>query len=139
MKFLLLDFGSTQVRLALRRGKTAEAIATAAPFESIIQRWGHEVFFDCPIHVPMDANAQDVVQAGDIAYWTDGSCIAIGFGPTPLSHHGEIRLASPCNIWADAIDDVSQLKNIAPGSRVRVRCESSEKPETAWDDELRVS
>lgn len=139
MKFLVLDFGSTQLRLALRRSKTADAIVAAVPFESIIQCWGHEIFFDCPIHVPMDASAKDVVQAGDIAYWTDGSCIAIGFGPTPLSHHGEIRLASPCNIWADAIDDVSQLQNITPGSRVRVMCETSREREAVFDTELRVS
>lgn len=138
MKFLVLNFGTTQLRLALRRCKTAEAIAAATPFESTVQMWGKEVFFDCPIHVPMEANARDVVQAGDIAYWTDGSCIAIGFGPTPLSHHGEIRLASPCNIWADAIDDVVQLQRLSPGTKVRVECEHGQEQQRELTSELRA-
>ena len=40
-----------------------------------------------------------------------------GFGPTPISAPGEIRLASPCNIWAKAAGDVRCLSAIAAGTR----------------------
>jgi uncharacterized protein len=60
------------------------------------------------------------MQAGEIAYWPDGAAIAIGFGRTPISQAGEIRLASPSNVWARAIGDVRVLKSVRAGSRVRI-------------------
>jgi hypothetical protein len=61
-----------------------------------------------------------VVRAGEIAFWPDGNAIAIGFGPTPVSKKGEIRMASPCNIWALALDDVASLKAVHAGEDVAV-------------------
>ncbi len=64
------------------------------------------------------AGARSIVKAGEIAYWPDGDAIAIGFGPTPISAPGEIRLASPCNIWAKALSDVKILTNVKAGTTV---------------------
>ena len=56
-----------------------------------------------------------MVTPGEIAYWPDGPCIAIGFGRTPISRGDECRLASPCNIFAKAIDDVKALSRVRAG------------------------
>ena len=72
------------------------------------------------ISAEREAGAREIIRAGEIAFWPDGDAIAIGFGPTPLSRDGEIRLASPCNIWALALDDVRQLKSVYAGERIAV-------------------
>jgi hypothetical protein len=98
---------------------TALAILAALPQEARVNTWGDELYFDSGVDMPREKNARALMTAGEIAYWPDGSAIAIGFGPTPISAPGEIRLASPCNIWAKAIGDVRKLKTVKPGSRVR--------------------
>jgi hypothetical protein len=61
-----------------------------------------------------------VVEAGELAFWVEGNCIAIGYGKTPVSQGNEIRLAARTNIWADAINDVKQLAGVKAGDEVRV-------------------
>ena len=70
--------------------------------------------------VAQEADAKALVQAGELAYWPDGEAIAIGFGPTPISQGEEIRLASPCNIWGCALDDVNALSAVRNGANVTV-------------------
>ena len=57
---------------------------------------------------------------GEIAYWTGGSAIAIGYGRTPVSRGDEIRLVSAVNVWADAVGDPADLRDVRDGDPVWV-------------------
>ena len=109
-----------EIRAQLRNTPTAKKLADALPIHSDAQTWGKEVYFSVPVTSELENNAKSVVEAGEIAFWVEGHCVAIGFGPTPISHGEEIRLAAETNIFADALDDVTQLKSILPGAAVSV-------------------
>jgi uncharacterized protein len=120
MRKIKFEFGLLTFEAELLRTPTADAIWNRLPITGDVSRWGEEVYFEIPVAVKREPDARAVVEAGEIAYWPDGAAIAIGFGRTPISAPGEIRLASPCNIWAKAIGDVKRLASVSAGTRVAV-------------------
>jgi uncharacterized protein len=99
---------------------TADAIYAKLPFTSTASTWGDEVYFSTPVHVRKEADAKDVVEAGELAFWVEGDSIAIGFGPTPVSRGKEIRLAARTNIWGKALGSVIPLRQVKDGDPISV-------------------
>lgn len=121
MRQVLIRAGHVAVRARLLETPTAERIWAALPIHACAQTWGAEVYFPAPVSSQREPGAREVITAGEIAYWPDGDAIAIGFGPTPVSRtKSEIRLASPCNVWAQALDDVRQFKCVHPGEQISI-------------------
>jgi uncharacterized protein len=120
MARIRFDFESLALDAELLDTPTAAAVAAALPITSSVLTWGEEVYFEVPVDVAREKDARAVVVPGEIAYWPDGHCIAIGFGRTPISQGDETRLASPCNIFAKALADVKILRAVKAGTRVKV-------------------
>lgn len=120
MRQIRITVGDVVLLVDLLETPTAQAIHAALPLESRAQIWGDEVYFTIPVDQPREPDARDIVQAGEIAYWVEGRCIAIGFGRTPISRGNEIRLAARTNIWARSRDDVKRLRTVKDGDPVRV-------------------
>ena len=121
MARLRFDFGTLTLDAELLETPTGRAVAAALPVSSSALTWGEEVYFEVPVQVPAEADARAVVTPGEIAYWPEGHCIALGFGRTPISRGDETRLASPCNIFAKALGDVKTLGKVKAGTKVEVR------------------
>lgn len=96
MTRIRFDFGTLTLDAELLDTPTANAIAAALPISSAVLTWGEEVYFDVPVEVAREPDARAVITPGEIAYWPQGSAIAIGFSRTPISKGNETRLASPC-------------------------------------------
>lgn len=120
MARIRFDFGTLTLDAELLGTPTATAVAAALPVTSAVMTWGEEVYFEVPVAVARERDARAVVTPGEIAYWPDGRCIAIGFGRTPISRGEETRLASPCNVFAKALGDVKRLKGVRAGTKVTV-------------------
>ncbi len=114
------DFGTLALAADLLDTPTARAIAKALPITAAVMTWGEEVYFEIPVKVAREKDARAVVTPGEVAYWPDGHCIALGFGRTPISQGDECRLASPCNIFARIAGDVKTLAKVRGGTKVTV-------------------
>ena len=118
MKKLILKFNSKLFEINLRNTETSRLIAKSIPINSKIQIWGEEIFFNINLQVKLEDDAKQVVKLGELAFWTEGSAIAIGYGKTPVSIGQEIRLIGPCNVWADGNFKKSDFDNIKPGDEI---------------------
>jgi hypothetical protein len=120
MTRIRFDFGTLTLEAELFDTPTARAIAAALPLSSSALTWGEEVYFEVPMKVAREKDARAVVTPGEVAYWPEGHCIALGFGRTPISQGDETRLASPCNIFAKVLGDVKVLARVRAGTKVEV-------------------
>ena len=101
--------------------ETSNIIIQNLPIKAKINTWGDEIYFDTKLRgILLEKEAKEVFNLGEIAYWTEGSSIAIGFGPTPASLGSEIRLVTRCNYWAKAKNpqDLLNLKKVNDGDQI---------------------
>ena len=112
MRKVILKCKETKLVLDLRETLTADIIYNALPLKSKVQKWGDEIYFETGLIIELEPDAKSIVNIGEIAFWNSGSAIAIGYGKTPISKGNEIRLISPCNIWADCKFEKSYIEHI---------------------------
>ncbi|MER5205215.1 cyclophilin-like fold protein [Streptomyces sp. NPDC002825] len=99
---------------------TSKALVGALPIVSTARTWGEEVYFDTPVSAALESDAQQVVEPGTVAFWTDGDALALPYGPTPISRGEECRLASPCNLLGALDGDPRILATVRDGDPIRV-------------------
>jgi hypothetical protein len=118
-KKINIKAGTVMITAELNQTSTADAIWKALPLESSVNLWGEEIYFAIPVKSDAE-NGQEVVNAGDLGYWPLGSAFCIFFGPTPVSREGEIRAASPVNIFGKLIGEAKTLKLIEQGEKITI-------------------
>ena len=104
----------------LKRTETAKKIWDILPFHSKISTWGKEIYFDCEVQVSLEEESKSIINYGEIVFWPSGSCIAIGYGKTPISIDDEIRLADRCNVWGISNSNLNFLDYCSDGDIVLI-------------------
>lgn len=110
--------GDIEVRSEWNDSPTATRILEELPLESSGNYWGGEFYFPVPVKAPRGKADTDLVEPGTVAYWPEGSCLCIFWGPTPASQADECRAASPVTVVGRVLNPevLPRLK----GRRVRV-------------------
>ena len=99
---------------------TVAKLKDSVPFSASVNRWGDEVYFDTPVSAPLEDDARALMDVGEVAYWPDGSALAIFFGRTPVSTDDRPRAYSPCNIVGKIRGDPTLLKAVQTGAVAEV-------------------
>jgi hypothetical protein len=120
MKKIKINFLKISILVNLHNTKNAALICKSCPIKSIVNTWGNEIYFETKVNTIKDRTAKDIINKGEIAFWVEGSSIAIGFGPTPISHDSEIRLITKVNIIGETSSDLSLLSMVNSGEIVMV-------------------
>lgn len=115
---VILKIGETEVQAEFNDSETARKILGALPIESLGDYWGGEFYCEIPVKARTEKTATDVVQPGTVAYWPDGACLCVFWGPTPASEASECRAASKVNLVGRVLNP--QVLPRLRGRRVRV-------------------
>ncbi len=99
---------------------TARKILEALPFESAVNVWGDEIYFDIPLSLDQEPDARADVEVGDLAYWPAGPACCIFFGPTPVSTGDQPRAYSPVNVFGRVLGDPLLFKSVASGAIIKI-------------------
>ncbi len=110
---------NAEVHAELLNTATASAIFNALPFESVVHRWGQEIYFEIPLALDIE-NGIEALDIGDVAYWPPGKSMCIFFGPTPSSKGSEVRAYSAVSVFGKIIEDARVLDAVKEGERIRV-------------------
>ena len=120
---ILFEISDLKIKCKTLDNKTSQKLIKLMPIKSEIATWGNEIYFDAPNNdIAVENDAKEVFNLGEIAFWNQGSAIAIGFGKTPVSKKDEIRLISKANHWANAYnpEDLKKLKAFKDGEPIKL-------------------
>lgn len=104
----------------LRETSSVNQLVKILPCDASANTWGEEVYFEVPLKLTLEADAQQVVEPGTVCFWVEGHSLALPFGPTPASKGQESRLVTRCNVLGNIVGDPRELKKVKAGTPIRV-------------------
>jgi len=120
MRRIRIAWKSGEVIANLRDTPTVKKLLSVLPASSRANTWGEEVYFSVPVKAKLEADARQVVDAGSVCFWVEGSSLALPYGATPASEAGECRLVTKCNILGNVDGDARKLGNVRDGESITV-------------------
>jgi hypothetical protein len=120
MPRIRIAWGSSEVIADLRETPNTKQLLKALPARSFAQTWGEEVYFQLPVRAGLEPDARQVVEAGTVCFWVDGSSLALPYGRTPASQGDECRLVTACNVLGKIVGDPGELRKVKAGESIRV-------------------
>lgn len=70
-----------QLRALLKNTETARRMAEALPLQGKGSTWGKEIYFSTSVDAPLEEDAREVLEEGELGYWPDLQAFCIFYGP----------------------------------------------------------
>jgi len=119
MTEITISSGQLSIQARLNQSPTAEAIIAALPLTGQASTWGEEIYFEIPVDMPQEPDAQTEVEGGDLGYWPAGNALCIFFGPTPVSSGEKPKAYSPVNLIGSVSGDARLFRAVREGDELR--------------------
>jgi uncharacterized protein len=116
-KKIWIRIGDLKFEARLNDTQVAGMIWEALPMTTSFNFWGDEIYFPIPVHQKTLQFPKEVVEAGDLGFWPDGSCFCIFYGPTPISSPGKIKPASPVEVIG-RVEDYQGFKELKGTAKI---------------------
>lgn len=120
MRIIQLQAGPVSLKAEMLATPTADVVWRALPLYSTALFWGRLVRIDVPLEIYREPDARNTLAAGEFGFLSGDDDIVVGYGRTPISKAGEIRLWGDANVFARAIDNPESLRDIFDGSMVSI-------------------
>ncbi len=120
MKKIIIKTADMSIEAELKDTPTAEMIFKSLPLDGNANVWGDEIYFEIPLDLELEPEAQEEVEIGDLAYWPSGNAFCVFFGPTPVSKDERPRAYSPVNVFGKITEDAILFKNVSQGEKIQV-------------------
>lgn len=120
MTEITISSGQLSIQARLNQSPTAEAIIAALPLTGQASTWGEETYFEIPVDMPQEPDAQTEVEVGDLGYWPAGNALCIFFGPTPVSSGEKPKAYSPVNLIGSVSGDARLFRAVREGDEIRI-------------------
>jgi len=105
------------VRGEMKESALAGRIYDALPFRVKASTWGKEIYFEIPVDSDIETPVEEV-EKGDIAYWPEGRCLCLFFGPTPMSDGEKPIPASAVEVVGKMVSDYKELGKVKSGHTI---------------------
>lgn len=120
MNSLLITTKNYSFKARLYDTPTAHRIISSLPMKGETVLWGNEIYFTTPLTIPIEANAREILEPGELAFWPMGSAFCIFFGTTPASTTEKPQAYSPVNVFGIIESDLSSLHSIKQGEPINI-------------------
>jgi hypothetical protein len=120
MKKIKISTVSIALEARLGDSPTAKEIWKQLPITGEANIWGDEVYFEVPVDMPLESDARQDMEVGELGYWPVGRAFCIFFGPTPVSTGDQPRAYSPVNHLGSIVGDVTDLRSIKERDQVTI-------------------
>ena len=117
---IIISTENLRMEAILAEGSSADIFWNTLPITGQVNTWGDEIYFNVNLQMPLDDDASDIVESGDIAFWPPGSAFCIFFGRTPASLGDEVRAASAVNVLGKIDGDEREFRSVPTGEEIRL-------------------